>query len=242
MTSSISGVLGTPTQSNYAAGNSFLDALARHRHSRQQKATSIAIPMVLGVGVVADNFEIEDSLKRKGMYGIDEEALLELFEASISMQTSDRAADHVVGGMDPAKLHKALSDSGTTDSFWMEDTRFTTVLNTLKAGASSSGAGSSESILAVMKASASPAAAVKVISDHFVEKLSRMLLVDLEEFEPETKSVGSYGLDSMIGAELRNWIFKEYAIDIPFQQLLAPGLTITKFAQQVCAKQGISVA
>lgn len=45
----------------------------------------------------------------------------------------------------------------------------------------------------------------------------------------------------MIGAELRNWIFKELALDIPFQQLLGPGLTITKFATQVCANQGVSV-
>jgi len=43
----------------------------------------------------------------------------------------------------------------------------------------------------------------------------------------------------MIGAELRNWIFKELGLDIPFQQLLSPTLTIAKFAIEVCAKQGI---
>lgn len=204
MTSSISGVLGTPAQSNYAADNSFLDALARHRHLKHQKAISIAIPMVLGVGIVAENFEIEESLKRKGMYGIGEESLLELFEAAIAMQCHEKMADHIVGGMNPAKLQKALDRSGTTDSFWVEDARFRTTLNAMKAGPSGNGAGGSKSILATAKEADSPAAAVQVISGHFVDKLSRMLLIDASEFEPDLRSIGSYWLDSMIGAELRN--------------------------------------
>lgn len=48
------------------------------------------------------------------------------------------------------------------------------------------------------------------------------MLIDLAMFEDPTVPVAKYGLDSMIGAELRNWIFKEYALDIPFQQLLGP--------------------
>jgi L-ascorbate metabolism protein UlaG (beta-lactamase superfamily) len=44
ITSSVSGVLGTPGQSNYAAGDTYLDVFARHRHSHRQKAVSIVLP------------------------------------------------------------------------------------------------------------------------------------------------------------------------------------------------------
>jgi hypothetical protein len=43
--------------------------------------------MVLGVGVVAENDTLEDSPQRKGMYGIDEQHLLQSSEAAIVSNT-----------------------------------------------------------------------------------------------------------------------------------------------------------
>ena len=242
MTSSVSGTLGTPGQSNYAAANSYLDSLARHRRSQQKPAASVILPMVLGVGVVAENLELEDALKRKGMYGIDEEHLLGAFEVAIIEQQRPGAADHIVVGLDPAQLHKAISEAGEdVDSFWTEDPRFKTIVHAMQSESSdASGASASQTILSTIKGDdISPAEAIQAVKEHFIAKLARILMLAVENFEEDGKSVASYGIDSMIGAELRTWIFKELAIDIPFQQLLGPSLTVTKFAEQVCANQGI---
>lgn len=82
MTSSISAVLGNPGQSNYSAANSYRDTLAWYRNKRGLAATSLTLPMVLAVGVVSENENIELSLLRKGMYGIDEKEMLKGFELS----------------------------------------------------------------------------------------------------------------------------------------------------------------
>lgn len=103
-TCSNSGILGTPGQANYAAGNSFLDALARHRVSNGKRAVSLVLPMVQGVGVVAENPEIEAAIRRKGIYGIDETHLLESFEAAIMTRASYNPADHIIVSLDPSKL------------------------------------------------------------------------------------------------------------------------------------------
>lgn len=44
-------------------------------------------------------------------------------------------------------------------------------------------------------------------------------MIVVEGFDPEGAFVGSYGLDSMIGAELRKWLFKEVGLDTGFQVL-----------------------
>jgi len=240
-TSSTSGTLGTPGQSNYAAGNAFMDSMSRHRHLNNQPSTSLVLPMVLGVGYVAEHPEIEEALKRKGIYGIDEEHLLESFEITMAIQSQKGAADHVIVGMDPSKLQKSLHEAATTDGFWMEDARFRSLIHTMKSASPTSASGSAASILSIINAAANPAQSVEVASEHFMDKLSRLLMVPRDEFEPDTKRISSYGLDSMIGAELRNWIFKEFALDIPFQQLLGESMTVTRFAGLVCANQGIVV-
>ncbi|RYP02773.1 hypothetical protein DL765_010690 [Monosporascus sp. GIB2] len=197
--------------------------------------------MVLGVGVIAENIELEDALKRKGMYGVNEEHLLRSFEAAIkSWRTLESAPDHAVVGLDPAKLQKAVGDAGATDSFWMEDARFSHVVRDIKSSAADEDAGANgRSILATIKSACSLAEAVTAVNEHFVDKLARMLMFNPDDIEPEIGSIASYGIDSMIGAELRNWIFKEYRMDVPFQQLLGPSLIIAKFAGQVCATHGI---
>ena len=53
------------------------------------------------------------------------------------------------------------------------------------------------------------------------------------------KSVADYGLDSTIGAELRNWLLKEFTLDMPFQKLLAPELTFKTLSIAVGEQVGI---
>lgn len=237
-TSSTSGTLGTPGQGNYSAANSFLDSMARYRVNHGKKACSIVLPMVLGVGYVAEHPEVEEALRRKGIYGIDETHLLESFATSMLVQSSENPVDHVVVGLDPVKLQKSINSADTTDGFWLEDTRFKTLLESMKSADAAGSPEASRTILTTIRTSASAAEAVQITSDYFTQKLSRLLVLDLDIFEPHTKAIADYGLDSMIGAELRNWIFKELGLDIPFQRLLGPELTIWKFAIEVCANQG----
>lgn len=259
MTSSISATIGQPGQSNYAAANSFLDNLAWQRNLMGLPATSLVLPMVLGVGVVAENDFLEDKITRMGMYGIDEREMLRGFEAAMSQPIPNlgdsgiapkQRNSTIVLGLEPSRLAAALAAAGeNTDITWYEDPRFSNLRPLIdvaagqsgKAAAGKSGAGGDfVKQLATTASKDGYDAALSMTAMHIMQKCASILMTAVEDFEPEGQSIGGYGLDSMIGAELRNWLFKEFRLNIAFQDLLATTLTFKGLSMLVLENLGVA--
>jgi acyl carrier protein len=216
--------------------NAFLDALAHHRRSQGLPAISLVLPMILGIGYIAENPEIEASIRRKGMYGIDESEMLAAFEVAMTPELSSSAAvDHIIAGLEPSRLAKSVSAT-SADIFWTREPRLRTLGTAMKQHMAKEGSATGDSIVAAISNARQPAEAIDAVKAYLVQRLSRLLMIRVEEFQPETRSIASYGLDSMIGAEFRNWVFREFKVDIPFQQLLAGNLTVAKLATELCEK------
>jgi len=77
--SSFSAVCGAPRQSNYNAGNTFLDALAHHRRSVGLPALTIDWGAVMGAGFVERNPKTAEYLNRVGVKPFDIAEFLEIF-------------------------------------------------------------------------------------------------------------------------------------------------------------------
>ncbi|MCP3803744.1 SDR family NAD(P)-dependent oxidoreductase [Allokutzneria sp. A3M-2-11 16] len=82
--SSFAGVAGSAGQAAYAAANTYLDALAQHRHATGLAATSVAWGMWDGEGGMTDRLgEVERSrLARNGIIALSTVEALELFDAA----------------------------------------------------------------------------------------------------------------------------------------------------------------
>lgn len=247
MTSSISAVLGNPGQSNYSAANSFMDAFTRYRKNLGLPATSLALPMVLDVGVVAENDGIESSLTRKGMYGIDENEMLDAFKIAMSLPipvgSEDHSDAHMILGLDPSPLAKAVSSRDAVDPYWYNDARLSGIKATIddisRTSKPTNRAGDTFASMLQATVLEGSDSIVLVIAQHIMKKCSSILMIDLADFELERRSIASYVLDSMIGAELRDWLFKEFELDIGFQTLLMPSQTFKSLATLVGEKLGV---
>ncbi|MFJ7593518.1 SDR family NAD(P)-dependent oxidoreductase, partial [Streptomyces sp. NPDC097617] len=85
--SSIAGLIGNPGQANYAAANTYLDALAHHRHHHNLPATSLAWGLWdTSTGSMAAQFS-EAGIKRwaaRGILALTPERGMELFDAALA--------------------------------------------------------------------------------------------------------------------------------------------------------------
>lgn len=247
MTSSISAVIGNPGQANYCAANGFLDSLALYRRQRGLAASSAALPMVLDVGVVAEHPEIEASLNLKGLYGIDESEMLAAFEVAMQQgppkpgDENQLARAQIILGLEPAALAPALTEVDEVDKSWSEDARFNLVLAKVEAMTAGSGSSAAKKGGFVAElAGMSEAQMAKTIGMHIIQRVARILMLPVETFDFQQHSVASYGVDSMIGVELRTWLFKEFGYEIGFQKLLDANMTFGSLSKLIVEHLGTS--
>lgn len=78
--SSQSGACESPGQANYACGNTYQDALARHRVAKGEKAVSLDLGVMLESGYVAEHPEVMAGMKAFGHLPVRETELLALLD------------------------------------------------------------------------------------------------------------------------------------------------------------------
>ncbi len=155
---------------------------------------------------------------------------------------------HLVMGMEAREIGSAMASikAENADLFWLNNARFCHLRAAVEADAAR---GSSENQVGVHEQgfattleaarAQGPEAVVAVIATHIMERMSGILMIPVGDFEVDGPSLGSYGLDSMVGTELRSWLYKEFGLDYSFQKLLSKMLTFIGLATVVAKKLGV---
>lgn len=203
-------------------------------------ATSLILPAITGVGYVADNPDIEASIRRRGMTCIGEVDMLRAFE--IAMTPSNELpedVDHFIAGLQPQQLAASVK-AASSEVTWTASPRLRTLVAAMKDHSSPKSHSTQQSIMTLIQSGASDEDILDAIEASVVERLSRLLMLPVDEIQGSKKSLANFGLDSMIGAEFRSWIFSEFKVDMPFQQLLDGNLGIPQLAVKVLEKARVN--
>ncbi|KAF7863846.1 hypothetical protein EAF04_006811 [Stromatinia cepivora] len=257
LTSSVSGSVATATESNYCAANGFLDAFARWRRTRGKKAVSVGLGMISEVGYLHENPEIEALLLRKGIQPLNEEEFLQVIDLSLSgaggdfeangVQASNVNGAHMLTGLEPLGLRK-LMDQGfdITTIGNMQDPR-SAILSAALLGNNESGDASGVSQAGLVNAPSwlkeISATAVKTLfseadAPSLIEavlravrkRFSSIILMPVDQID-DTKPLAQFGMDSMIAAEFRTWIWGAFKVDVPFLDLLSNQKSLNSLAE-----------
>ncbi|KAF5975014.1 polyketide synthase [Fusarium coicis] len=254
LTSSVSGTVGTATESNYCSANGFLDAFARWRRSRGQPCVSVGLGMISEVGYLHENPDIEDLLLRKGIQPLNEDAFLQIVDLALTSEQDGRIDDsHLLTGLESAAIRE-LSAQGfdVTSHGVLNEARSSILLASVLAEKEAQDVAPQDGHLAVVAAAewfknvpsalspvfapvadsaTLPIAIMQLIKTSF----SNLILVPVDQIS-EGKPLPNFGVDSMIASEFRSWFWAVLRIDIPFLDIMSTKTTLSTLAELVEGK------
>lgn len=225
--SSMSSVIGNRGQANYAAANSFLDALSHHRRALQLPALAINWGAIGEVGYVARNEQVREHLARNGWDAI---SLREAFAAIELLLRSD-IAQMTVLRVDFE--HWRQVSSGAMDSL-----RYS-LLATAMASEAGDHPDDGASIRAAI-ASAPPSARPQILESFLTEQIARVLRTSAANIERE-KPLTEIGLDSLMAVELLNRIESRLGVIVVTADLMS-GPTVVRLAAVLADRFGGNAA
>ena len=197
--SSAAGLLGSPGQANYAAANTFLDALAHARRAAGLPALSIDWGAFADVGLAAQRENRAQRLELRGMRSIKPDEGLQILGELL-------ASDEAQLGVVPLNLRQW----GAFHQVASASTRFSALRG---AGSSDAASEGDRELLARLRA-ALPSKRPALIAEHLRAQVAHVLRIAESQVELDTP-LTSLGLDSLMGLELRNRVEALFGIKVP---------------------------
>ncbi|KAL8730919.1 MAG: hypothetical protein Q9181_004491 [Wetmoreana brouardii] len=239
MLSSLAGILGNRGQSNYSAGNTYQDQLAHYRRGLGLPAQVVDLGAVGGLGWFEENKEglkIADMMQNL-IIGADEFYALMKSAMTGYSHGENRVPTQIVTGVGSGGLNRANRAAGVqTDYSWLHGSPRMSYLrqldlhSTLQAEEGDKMGELRGSLTAVTTL----AQATDLIQNVVASKLAKSMMIAIDEIDVN-RPVSSYGVDSLVAAEMRNWCFRDLKADISVFELLS-GNSISMLADQIANK------
>ncbi|RAL12642.1 polyketide synthase fmaB [Aspergillus homomorphus CBS 101889] len=222
--SSISSVIGSKGQANYAAANCFLDSFAAYRRSLGAQCLTINLGVIEDVGVVAESDALSQRHQRSvEISAIPESALHAILDAALSCQAFTDPGSPPI-----SQLVTGLAlPQDPEQSMLRFDPRFRTLFVVNGADSpSAGGAGTKADPLtravhkfrALFRADAETETDEQLAQQTCLEilgaRLAQMLRWDDSQQVEPGQPLSVYGLDSLAAVELRNWIKSEMGANV----------------------------
>ncbi|KAM9972762.1 hypothetical protein ACTFIR_012131 [Dictyostelium discoideum] len=193
MASSAISFIGSTDQCTYACANTLLDSFSKYRESLGLPSTCINLGLIESTGFVSKNESVSVFLDGNGIIPTPINRVLGLLDLQI--QNADKFTNSMISNFKPSKF----KNNQQTSLFLKFDYLINLKNNSEETKKENSGN--------------------KNIDELFIEKVSELFSMDESKINKSLRLI-DYGADSLIIAQLKNWIDKEIGINlITIQQL-----------------------
>nr|APX43987.1 polyketide synthase [Pestalotiopsis microspora] len=206
--SSFLGDTGNEGQGIYAGTAVFYDAFTRYRNAKGQNTVSIALPVVLDVGYVADN-DLSDTLKQSLGATLTMADIRTLIKGAVQGQSSPFNSNGKAAAFKMYLDGQAVRN-GPWKYFHPVHTKERLKADRKQNDLANEG-GSADMSLISWTAAADP---LTGLTEALISKVSTMTMIEREDVGANVP-LASFSLDSLVSVELRNWIRRETTIELP---------------------------
>ncbi|CAN9134533.1 unnamed protein product [Alternaria alternata] len=203
--SSVAGISGHAAQVNYTSACTFQDASMHYRRNQGQSGFAIDVGVVGDAGFVSETPTVLASMKRQGFSPISVVELLAALDYALTNSGSECQA--TIG---------LVPEAGVSISDWLEQRRIAHLVQDSEYSGGvrrSGGSGDSAEQVDQIRSANTAEEAVTAIGHAVLAELSKLTVTPVEGILPY-RTLESYGVDSLVAVELRNWIVVILAADV----------------------------
>ncbi|WP_121825340.1 type I polyketide synthase [Streptomyces rapamycinicus] len=221
--SSVVGTLGGAGQGNYAAANTFLDALAHHRSATGRAGQSLAWGLWEEVGGMTGHLDEADRrrIERHGMIPLSRRDGLELFDLARASGRPLTVPAHLVAGA--LRTHPSPLVAGVVP------------------GAAVTAAPAPDQSLAGRVAGLAPEERERVVLEFVRAQTAAVLGHDTPEAVDEEQAFKKLGFDSLTAVDLRNRVTAASGLALPVTVVFnhpTPAALARHLLDELCAEEG----
>ncbi|KAI1144225.1 putative polyketide synthase [Hypoxylon sp. FL0543] len=218
--SSASAIIGSVCQSNYAAGNSYEDALCHYRNVIGEHTSVVNLGMLVSEGVVAETEGLLSSLRSIGqLMEISQAELFAILEHHCNPENHSQESEdnQTIFGIElPLTIRNKRQE---LPNYLLRPLfRHFHYIDSGSANGASTQADQMDYASAISNAASTHGIATEMVK-WLRDKLSGLLGVAGDDIDT-LKPLSMYGVDSLVGVELRNWFEKELGVKISIFELL----------------------
>ena len=236
---------------SYSAGNTFLDFFARYRQSLGLPVISVGLGNISEVGYLHEHPEIEALMARRAVRTINEDEMLQILDIALTESSKNSPASnmqetydwgsmsHILAGVEFIDLARQRSQGFEANSHVLDDPRashftaaFARLVQNQDINGSSHQTGNLPKELASALKGGKPASILEAVQEIVASKIANLILLPREQLDAETH-FSKFGLDSMIAAEFRGYVFRMLDVDVPFMMLLEKDTNVKVLAQLI---------
>lgn len=239
--SSASAVVGAMAQANYSAANTYLDALMSHRRTIGLEGVTMNCGMIVGVGAVAEDAALENTMRRIGYDAVNEEELLYQIEEAVTSKNKHSA----LGGIDEHQTITGINMTGK-EYYWCSKPLLRNLYANLDIGETSNAA-AGKPLMESLREAKDNDERVPILTEAFKEKISSVLGVSDDIIQP-ANPLSAYGLDSIVAIEFRKWFMKAVNVDLQIfdilgaksiTELVTKAVGLIKFDEEAAPKEEV---